>query len=146
VKEIRGIDYNQVQIGQILQPFLQAQQNGLLAQKATGAFNATYNPNIAGSQPLPFFNALPSGGLLTNATVSTDIQTGQVGELASLYQSNGLNGPYNFFTNPNTFGAKFAAKFLQQQLSCRRRGSYPRYSQWIRRGFPCGLFVCSLSV
>lgn len=111
VKEIRGIDYNQVLIGQILQPFLQAQQNGFLAQKTTGSFNATYNPNIPGSQPTPFFNALPGGGLLTNGTVSNDIQTGQVGELASLYQTNALNGAQNFFTNPNTLGANLLQNF-----------------------------------
>lgn len=111
VKEIRGIDYNQVLIGQILQPFLQAQQNGFLAQRATGSFNATYNPNIPGSQPTPFFNAMPGSGLLTNATVSNDIQTGQVGELASLYQTNGLNGPYNFYGNPNTLGANMLQNF-----------------------------------
>jgi hypothetical protein len=111
VKEIRGIDYNQVLIGQILGPFQTAQQNGLLAQRATGTFAPSYNPNIAGSQPLPFFAAMPSGGLLTNATVVNDIQTGQVGELASLYQTNGLNGPYNFFQNPNTLGANMLQNF-----------------------------------
>ncbi len=111
VKEIRGLDYNQVLIGQILPAFQAAQQNGLLAQKATGSFNPAFNANIAGSQPLPFFNALPSGGLLTNATVISDIQTGQVGELASLYQTNGLNGPYNFFRNPDTLGANMLQNF-----------------------------------
>ena len=111
VKEIRGLDYNQVQIGQLLPAFQAAQQNGLLAQKATGSFNPSFNANIAGSQPLPFFAAMPSGGLLTNATVISDIQTGQVGELASLYQTNGLNGPYSFFRNPNTLGANMLQNF-----------------------------------
>jgi hypothetical protein len=104
-KAIRGFDYNQVLINGIYPDFVKAQNNGLLAQKTTGSFDPRFNANIAGSQPLPFFNALPSAGLLTNATVISDIQTGQVGELAALYQSNGLNGPVNFFANPNMLGA-----------------------------------------
>ena len=104
-KSIRGFDYNQVLINAILPDFLKAQQNGLLAQKAGGAFDPRYNANIPGSQQLPFFNALPSAGLLTNATIISNIQTGQVGELASVYQTNGLNGPVNFFGNPNLLGA-----------------------------------------
>src|SRR5262249_48682470 len=39
VKEIRGLDYDQIQINQLLPNFLIAQNNGWLAQKATGAFN-----------------------------------------------------------------------------------------------------------
>jgi hypothetical protein len=103
-KEIRGIDYNQVQIGQILPNFQQAYQNGVLSLQQTGVFRPAYNPNITGSQPLPFFNQLPSGGFLTNSTVITDIQTQQVGQLAALYQQDGLNGPFNFFANPNILG------------------------------------------
>jgi hypothetical protein len=91
--------------------FLKAMNNGLLAQKAGGAFNPSYNASIAGSQQLPFFAALPSGGLLTNATVINDIQTGQVGELGSLYQTNGLNGPVNFFANPNVLGANVLTNY-----------------------------------
>lgn len=60
---------------------------------------------------MPFFAQLPSGGLLTNATVISDIQTGQVGELASLYQTNGLNGPVNFFANPNVLGANVLTNY-----------------------------------
>jgi hypothetical protein len=103
-KEIRGIDYNQVQIGQILPNFQQAYQNGVLSLQQTGVFRPAYNANITGSQPLPFFNQLPGGGLLTNSTVITDIQTQQVGQLATVYQENGLNGPVNFFANPNILG------------------------------------------
>jgi hypothetical protein len=103
-KEIRGVDFNQVQIGQILPNFQQAYQNGVLSLQKTAVFRPAYNPNISGSQPLPFFNQLPGGGLLTNSTVITDIQTQQVGALALIYQENGLNGPFNFFANPNILG------------------------------------------
>src|SRR6185437_5313935 len=51
VKEIRGLDYNQVLINGLLPNFLAVQKNGFLAQAATGSFNPAYNPNIAGSQP-----------------------------------------------------------------------------------------------
>jgi hypothetical protein len=104
VKQLRAFDLNQVVIDQLLPDFIKAQNNGFLAQKATGSFNATYNPNIAGSQPLPFFAQLPvisgTAGGLTNSTISNYIQTGQVGTLAETYQINGLNGPVNFFRNP----------------------------------------------
>jgi len=110
-KEIRGIDYNQVLINQILPNFQLAQQNGLLSQAASGVYRPVYNPAIAGSQPLPFFNQLPSAGLLTNSTVISDIQTGQVGQLAALYQQNGLNGPFSFFQNPNLLGANVLTNY-----------------------------------
>ncbi len=110
-KSIRGIDYNQVLINQLLPDFQKAQNNGLLAQKVGGAFVPSYNANIAGSQQLPFFATLGSGGLLTNATVVSDIQTGQVGELASLYQTNALNGAANFYKNPNALGANLLSNF-----------------------------------
>ena len=61
-KSIRGIDYNQVIINQMLPDFLKAMNNGLLAQKAGKAFLPAYDSTIAGSQPLPFFAQLPSGG------------------------------------------------------------------------------------
>src|SRR5581483_4589795 len=104
-KSIRGFDYNQVIISQLMPDFQRAQNNGLLAQKAGLGFDPRFNASIAGSQQLPFFAQLPSGGLLTNATILNLIQTGQVGELAATYQTNGLNGPVNFFNNPNILGA-----------------------------------------
>jgi hypothetical protein len=110
-KEIRGIDYNQVLINGILPDFLKAQSNGFLALKSSGTFNPSFNSNIAGSQQLPFFAQLPSGGLLTNATISNLIQTGQVGELANTYQINGLNGPVNFYLNPYALGTNMLTNF-----------------------------------
>ncbi len=111
VKEIRGLDYNQVVIGGLLPNFLQAQNNGFLAQKSGGAFNAAYNANIAGSVPLPYFAAMPNGGSLTSSTVISYLQTGQVGELANYYQTNRLNGPYNYYNNPYTLGANILQNY-----------------------------------
>ncbi len=91
-KLLRAFDENQVLINAILPDFKNAQNNGFLAQRATGSFNATYNPNIAGSVPLPYFATLASGGLLTNSTVAGLIQTGQVGTLADTYYTNNLLG------------------------------------------------------
>ena len=110
-KMIRGIDYNQVVISQLLPDFIKAQNNGFLAQKATGVFNPAYNANIAGSQALPFISTLPSGGSLTNGTVISDIQTGQVGELASYYQTSGINGSANFYNNPNILGGNVLTNY-----------------------------------
>jgi hypothetical protein len=105
VKEIRGLDYNQVVIGGLLPNFLQAQNNGFLAQQKTGAFNPSYNSAIAGSVALPYFAAMPNGGYLTNSSVESYMQTGAVGELANFYQYNGINGSNNYYRNPNTLGA-----------------------------------------
>ena len=112
VKEIRGIDYNQVLINGLLPNFLVVQQNGFLAQKATGSFNPAYNSNIAGSQPVPaYFNSMPNGGYLTNSTVISYLQTGQVGELANFYQTNRVNGSNNYYNNPYTLGANMLENF-----------------------------------
>lgn len=111
VKEIRGLDYNQVVISGLLQPFLQAQNNGFLAQKATGSFNPSYNANIAGSVTVPYFAAMPNGGYLTNSTVESYIQTGAVGELANFYQYNAINGPNTYYRNPNTLGANLLQNY-----------------------------------
>jgi hypothetical protein len=99
-KQLRGIDYNQVIIGQMLPDFLKAQNNGWLAQKATGTFDPSYNANIAGSQQIPFFANLSGGGQLTSSTVRSYLQQGQVGELANYYQTGRFNNGINFFPNP----------------------------------------------
>ena len=111
VKEIRGLDYNQVVISGLLPSFLQAQNNGFLAQKQTGSFNPSYNPAIAGSVALPYFNAMPNGGYLTNSSVISYLQTGAVGELANFYQYNGINGSNNYYKNPNTLGANLLQNY-----------------------------------
>src|SRR5579863_9380454 len=96
-KLLRGFDYNQEQIpANFMADFLKAQQNGLLAQKLTGTFNPAYNRSIPGSQPLPTFTNIGGpgqGGFLSDPTVQSDIQLGEVADLGALYQINGLVGP-----------------------------------------------------
>lgn len=109
----RAFDYNQVRINEqgFLDDFKRARENGFLSQAATGAFNPAFNANIDGSQPLTVFPLLGSGGLLTNATVRNLIQTGQPGELASIYQTNRLNGPVAFFPNPLALATNVVQNF-----------------------------------
>jgi hypothetical protein len=126
-KQFRAFDFNQVIINNgLLEDFTRARNNGNLARNATGTFNPAYNPNIAGSQPTPFFNALPSGGLLTNTTIRALIDSGQVGELANTYQVNRLNGSVSFYRNPNALGTNMMtnysnATYHSLQLDYRRR-------------------------
>ena len=103
-KGLRQVDYNQVNINQstFLADFIRARNNGFLAQNATGTFNAAYNANIPGSQPLDFFPLLPNGGLLTNATIQGLLRTGEIGTLAQTYQGQ-LWFPaagFSYFPNP----------------------------------------------
>lgn len=112
-KQYRAFDFNQVRIADngFLDDFRRALNNGNLARAATGTFNPAYNPAIAGSQRLPFFDQLPSQGLLTNATIRSLIETGQVGTLGETYQTNRLNGPFNFFLNPNALGTNLVTNY-----------------------------------
>jgi hypothetical protein len=111
-KLLREFDLNQVMIGAILPDFLHAQQNGFLAQKATGSFNAAYNPAIAGSVPLPFFATLSGGGSLANSTIESYIQTGQVATLADNYYTSGLTGSAApFYRSPYGQGMNLLTNF-----------------------------------
>jgi hypothetical protein len=105
VKQFRQIDYNQIQPqrGGFLQDFINARNNGLAAQRAGGAFNPAYNPNIPGSVPLPFFTSQLSPQALTNTSVRTSILQGQAGTAAQTIQQNNyfLNPSFTFFPNPN---------------------------------------------
>lgn len=129
VKQFRAFDLNQVNIGVpgYLDDFKKAYSNGVLAQNAGLGFNPAYNAALSGSQPLPFFtNNLGNGGLLTNATIRSLIQTQQVGDLASTYQVNGLNGSTNFFANPYGLGMNLLANYSHSsynalQADVRRR-------------------------
>lgn len=134
-KQYRAIDYNQVLVKGtgFLPDFLKAMNNGNLAQAATNTFNPAYNPAIAGSQPLPFFDQLSSGGLLTNATVKSLIQTGQAGELANTYQTNGLNGTVNFYTNPLALGLNMMTNYSN--------ATYNSLQVDVRRRMRRGLFI-----
>jgi hypothetical protein len=106
VKQFRQIDFNQINVkqGGFLDDFSRARNNGFLAQRATGSFNPNYNPAIAGSQPLPFFDQLPAGGALTAPPVASLISSGQVGTLGQLYQGAGFfpNNSFSYFPNPFT--------------------------------------------
>jgi len=124
----RAFDFNQVVIRQngFLADFLKAQNNGFLAQARGGAFNPAYNPSVPGSQPLTVFPKLYAGGLLGDATIQNLIQTGQAGELASVYQTNGLNGSVNFFQNPYALGSDMLTNYSSStyhslQLEARHR-------------------------
>ncbi|MCX6622397.1 MAG: TonB-dependent receptor [Acidobacteria bacterium] len=113
VKELRAIDYNQVNVnaGGFLQDFLRARDNGNLARAATGVFNPAFNASIPGSQPLTVFPLLVGGGSLTNSTIRNNIDQGQVGTLANTYQTNRLNGPISFYTNPFILGGNMITNY-----------------------------------
>jgi Carboxypeptidase regulatory-like domain len=124
----RAFDYNQVQIkpNGFLDDFKRAQANGFLALQQTGTFNPAFNQNIPGSQRLTVFPRLVQGGLLTNATVRTLIETGQTGSLAALYQENALNGGVDFFAQPFALGTDYltnytSASYNSLQVQVRRR-------------------------
>jgi hypothetical protein len=105
VKMLRGVDFNQINVNQngFVQDFIHARNNGVLSLAAGKGFNPTYNPAIPGSQNLPFFNSV-GGGFLTNSSVAGLIQTGEIGSLAQLYQSNFIlpDDNFSFFPNPLT--------------------------------------------
>jgi hypothetical protein len=132
VKLYRNIDYNQINVkqGTFVQDFITARNNGFLALAATNSFNPTYNPNIAGSKPTPFFNLLPSGGSLTATSVSSSIRTGEIGTLAQTYQSNFYfpnNAPnFSYFPNPYLLYAQMMTNISNStynglQLEVRKR-------------------------
>jgi len=90
---IRGLDINQVIINQndFLNSFNVARNNCFAAIAATGNCDPTFSG--AGSEPFPadnVFATLPGGGLLSNGTVQSEIETGQVGDLADIYHINGI--------------------------------------------------------
>jgi hypothetical protein len=125
----RAFDFNQVQIFQNgwLQDFLRAQNNGFLAQKASGTFNPAFNANIAGSQQLTIFPKLAKGAL-TDGNAQYYLQTGEVGELAYYYQAVGYNDSHNvtFFQNPNAYGTDLLTNYSSSsynslQVEARRR-------------------------
>lgn len=90
--------------------------------------NAAFNSSLTGSQTLTVFPNVVGGGLLTNGTVLGLIDTGQVGQLASIYVQNNLQGSVQFVPNQNagvvdllTNGSKHNYNALQVDL--RRRFS-----------------------
>jgi hypothetical protein len=129
-KLLRAIDYNQVVVKEngFLADFQRARSNAFLSLRATNSFNPAYDASIPGSQQLTVFPLLASGGLLTNATVQQNIRQGEVGTLADVYQTNGLNGSINFYRNPNILGANSVingadSSYHALQLDWRRRAT-----------------------
>lgn len=127
-KALRAFDYNQVLIREFgfFEDFMRARSNGFLALAAKGAFDPRYDASIAGSQPLTVFPQLGRDGLLTNATVQNLIRQGEVGELANIYQTNRLNGPFNFYRNPFALGTNMLTNYSNStynalQVDVRRR-------------------------
>jgi hypothetical protein len=115
-KQFRAFDYNQVLVKESEMPgyftdFRNAYNNGFLALARTGVFDPRFNSTVPGSRPLPFFDRLPSAGLLTNATIRNLIQTGEAGELGAVYQVNSLNGPFNFFRNQYSLGTNMMTNY-----------------------------------
>lgn len=143
----RAYDINQPDIfnNGFYDDFLKAQQNLILARAAGRPASGAFNPAVAGSQQLSVFPRLGSGGFLTNATVISNLDTGQVGELVNFYLANraaaltpGVNGATvnaGFFTpNPNAnqiwlIGNNSYSTYHALQMELRRRLSNGLYFQ-----------------
>ena len=126
----RQIDLNQINVfqGTFLQDFKNAYNNGILSLNAGKGFNPAFSASVPGSVQLPFFNSLPSGGLLSNATVRSDILTQQIGTLAQLYQQNNFfpSADFSYFPNRYALYSSLLSNFTQSsynglQLEARRR-------------------------
>ena len=89
----RAFDFNQVQIQSngFLQDFLRAQKNGFLAQAA----GRQLQPGLQLQHPgQPAAHRVPQAcraRRLTDPNVINYLETGEVGELATYYQTNGYN-------------------------------------------------------
>jgi hypothetical protein len=117
VGQYRAFDFNQVQIVQngFLADFLRAQKNGFLSLASNGVFNPSYNPNIAGSQPLTVFPQLKGGGYIGTRNQDPNViyylEDGEVGQLANYYQVNGEEGSVQFYQNPYALGADMLTNY-----------------------------------
>ncbi len=129
-KQFRAFDYNQVVIKEngFLEDFARAYNNLRLSIAAGAGNNAGYNPNIPGSQPLTVFPRLSSGGLLTNATIVNLILTQQVGQLATTYQENALNGAVDFYRNPFGLGMNMMTNYSNANYNGLQIDYNKRYS------------------
>ncbi|HEX3745363.1 MAG TPA: TonB-dependent receptor [Bryobacteraceae bacterium] len=130
VGQLRAFDFNQVNIvnNGFLADFQKAQSNGFLAQAAGRPFSPAYSPLVSGSQPLSVLTKFSSHGDFADPNVIYYIQTGQPGELANYYQTNGLN-PTNavpVYANPYVLGADMltnysSASYNSLQFAMRHR-------------------------
>ena len=110
-KRYRGIDYNQVLIKQLLPDFKTAQNNGSWRRRRTTALTGLQPGDRGKPAAARLSRSCASGGRLDERTVRSYIQTGQVGELANYYQTNGFNGAINFYTEPNVLGANVLTNY-----------------------------------
>jgi hypothetical protein len=95
-KLTRSIDINQILFPSgYLNDFVRARENGFLAEAAGLGYDARYNPNVPGSQPIPFFDQMPFQGLITNGTFANFLRTGQPGEMAFYYHFYGTIYGFN---------------------------------------------------
>lgn len=149
----RGIDYNQTNAA-INQPFLtdfqRARSNGFIAlntpastagctSTTCGVFNPAYNANLPGSQQLtviPTFN----GGSLTNATVRSNIQTGQVGSLADFYTNGSAGVAVAQQARAFFYSAGNPAIYAADLILNGGRTDYHSFQTEIRRRFKSGIF------
>jgi hypothetical protein len=126
----RAFDYNQVQIqgNGFLADFLRAQSNGLLSMAAGKGFNPAFSALTPGSQQLTVLNKFSGRGSLTDPNIIYYLETGQAGELANYYQTNGLN-PNNavpLYANRYALGADMLTNYSSSsynslQLALRHR-------------------------
>src|SRR5262249_26368154 len=135
-KQLRAFDLNQVDIQSngFLDDFRRAYNNATLSRAQTGRFDPAYNSAITGSQQLLVFPKLAQGGSLSSSTVQNLIATGEVGQLANLYQTNLLNGSVNFYRNPNILGANLMTNYSNAtynalQVDFRKQTNHGLYLQ-----------------
>lgn len=126
----RAFDFNQVQIENngFLADFLKAQNNGFLALAAGRSFNPAFSALVPGSQTLSVLTKFSGHGDFSDPNVIYYIETGQPGELANYYQTNGFN-PNNavpVYANPYALGADMltnysSSSYNSMQLALRHR-------------------------
>ncbi|MBK7926221.1 MAG: TonB-dependent receptor [Bryobacterales bacterium] len=131
----RAFDFNQIDINSngFLDDFKRAVNNATLAQAAGRGFQPAYNAAVPGSQQLPVFARLASGGLLTNATIVNLIRQNAPGELANTYVINRLQGNVNFYANSNALGTNLMTNYSNS--------TYNALQFDVRRQVRSGLFL-----
>ena len=148
---VRSIDYNQVRVRDsgLLADFIAAQNNCRLEAIANNrvpvggnplysCVSAAYNPAIAGSQQLPYFNQLGALGGIANGGIGTTAASSATtllylrndipGDFAAsiLIPNNVTNARTTLLANPNTFVANFTTnggklRYNALQVELRRR-------------------------
>jgi len=112
-KLFRAFDFNQIMIKEngFLDDFRRAQSNANLALAAGRGYDPRYNEAVPGSQQLPVFARLTSGGFLTDPVVTPLIRQGRVGDLAQTYVDANLMGGVQFYRNQNSLGTNMVTNY-----------------------------------